>query len=149
VDIEQQVAQANGRLKQAKIGIVIWKRGDKLSLRGMLPPKPGSPKTTSSQQTIALDIYANPAGIKRAEAEARKVGGQLACKEFSWDIYLKNPAEPTAKGLNGLKNSRKITLLDACLLQKVKQLGGQSIGLSSIPYLKMSLYRVIYFYSQL
>lgn len=96
VDTEGQVAQANQRLKQAKIGIVIWKRGNKLSLRGMLPPKPGSHKTTATQQTIALNIFANPAGIKRAEAEARKVGGQLACKEFSWDAYLNNSTEPTA-----------------------------------------------------
>ena len=97
MEIEEQVAQANRRLKQAKIGIVIWQRGDKLSLRGMLPPKPSSNKTAPSQQTIALNIYANPAGIKRAEAEARKVGGQLACKEFSWEPYLKDRPKPTAK----------------------------------------------------
>jgi integrase len=107
MDIEEQVAQANRRLKQAKIGIIIWKRGDKLSLRGMLPPKPGWQKTNSSQQTIALDIFANPAGIKRAEAEARKVGGQLACKEFSWDLYLKNPAEPTATVAQWIEKFKK------------------------------------------
>lgn len=70
------------------MGVIIFKRGDKFSLRAMLPAKPSSGNVAASQQTIALDIYANPAGIKRAEAEARKVGGLLACKEFSWDPYV-------------------------------------------------------------
>jgi len=52
-----------------------------------LPPKPTSSKTAPHQQGIPLKIYANPAGFDRAEAEARKVGALLACKEFSWNLY--------------------------------------------------------------
>ncbi len=74
MDIEKQVAQANQKLKKSKMGVVIMKRGDKLSLRAMLPPKPGSSNLVPSQQTIALDIYANPAGIKRAEGSTESRG---------------------------------------------------------------------------
>lgn len=93
--IDQDIAKANQRLKTSNMGLVIIRRGSKLSLRGMLPKKNGNGK---AQQTIALDVYANPAGLKRAIAEAQKVSGLLALKEFSWDIYYKSP--PTTESLN-------------------------------------------------
>ncbi|MGG6241554.1 hypothetical protein ACQ4N7_23255 [Nodosilinea sp. AN01ver1] len=34
-----------------------------------------------------MQIYANPAGLERAEAEARKLGALIACKEFDWCTY--------------------------------------------------------------
>ncbi len=36
------------------------------------------------QQRISLGINANGAGVSYAEAEARKIGALLACKEFDW-----------------------------------------------------------------
>jgi len=87
-DIDGRIAQANGRLKAAKVGIAITRQGDRLYLRGTFPPKPDSDKTTPYQQRLALGIHANPLGIKNAEAEARKVGALLDCKEFSWLPYL-------------------------------------------------------------
>jgi hypothetical protein len=86
--ISEAIETANDRLKVANTGITIFRRGSKLSLRGVLPPKPG--RTKKTQQTIALDIFANPAGIKRAEKEALKLGGLLATKEFDWSYYLIN-----------------------------------------------------------
>jgi hypothetical protein len=68
--------------------------GMRLCLRGTFPPKPNSGKIKSYQQRLYLGIYANPAGIKKAEAEAKKVGGLLACKEFSWEPYLTEQEKP-------------------------------------------------------
>jgi hypothetical protein len=87
--INQLLEAANLRLKQANTGIIIFRRGSKLSLRGMLPPKPGSQKINANQQTISLGIFANAAGIKMAEKSALKLGAQIAMKEFDWQDYLK------------------------------------------------------------
>lgn len=86
--VSKKLEQANQRLKVGKIGVKIYQRGDKLSLRGTFPPKPNSSKTKPFQQWLSLNIYANPAGIKRAEAEAKKIAGAIACKEFNWEDYL-------------------------------------------------------------
>lgn len=82
--MDSELEKANARLKAAHIGIAIVKRGSKLSLVGTLPCKDGSLK---KQQRIALDVYANPAGIKRAFEEAKKVSAALALKEFDWSLY--------------------------------------------------------------
>ena len=79
---------ANLRLKQSNAGIIIFRRGQKLSLRGILPPKPGREK--SSQQTISLGIYCNAAGISVAEKQAQKLTAQLALKEFDWHDWQSN-----------------------------------------------------------
>ncbi|MEH1821497.1 MAG: integrase [Nostoc sp.] len=78
----------NDRLKKALIGVRVEARGDRLSLRATLPPKPGSNKIKPYQQYLALGIYANPAGLQRAEAEAKIVGGLLARGEFDWSRYF-------------------------------------------------------------
>ena len=85
MNTDELLKDANDRLKVANTGITIFKRGAKLSLRGMLPCKP--PKIGKAQQTIALDVYANPAGIKRAEKEALILSGKLALNQFDWEEY--------------------------------------------------------------
>ncbi|GET44662.1 hypothetical protein S7335_1944 [Microseira wollei NIES-4236] len=76
----------------------VRQRGNRLCLRATLPPQPGSEDKKPHQQHIALGVYANPAEFKRAKAEAIVVGGLLACKEFSWEPYLKdNSVSATAK----------------------------------------------------
>ncbi len=88
-DIDPKISQANGRLRSAKVGISIERKGDRLYLRGILPPKPNSQALNHYQQRLALNIHANPRGLKLAEAEARKVGALLDCKEFTWSPYSK------------------------------------------------------------
>lgn len=88
-DFEGRVSQANGRLRASSVGVVIEVRGGKLNLRSTLPPRPDSQRTESYQQRIPLPYRANPAGLKLAEQEARKVSALVACKEFSWEPYLK------------------------------------------------------------
>lgn len=88
--LDKLLIAANSRLKLSRTGITIFRRGNKLSLRGMLPPKPGSGKDKPSQQTIALGYYANAAGIKVAESEALKLSSAIALREFNWSNYLNN-----------------------------------------------------------
>ena len=85
--LESLYKDANKRLKAAKVGISIRKRGSKLSLRGKLPPKPGSNREASYQQTISLDVYANAAGIKVAEKKAQEMGAAIALGKFDWSKY--------------------------------------------------------------
>ncbi|MEM7756538.1 MAG: hypothetical protein AAF298_00200 [Cyanobacteria bacterium P01_A01_bin.40] len=85
--LDNLLTAANARLKAGNTGIVIFQRGSKLSLRGMIPAKNGNGK---SQQTISLGIYFNAAGIKVAEKEALKLSGLIALSQFSWSDYQKN-----------------------------------------------------------
>jgi integrase len=86
--VKDRITAANERLKNARVRIKIELDGKMLSLRGILPPKPGSTKKKPFQQRIYLKMAANPASIVLAEKEARKVGALLDCKEFEWQTYL-------------------------------------------------------------
>lgn len=90
--IEGRLAQANGRLKASNVGVSIEVKGNRLYLRSTFPPKPDSDKEKPSQQRLTLGYHANPAGLKLAEQEARKVGALLDCHEFSWEPYLREAA---------------------------------------------------------
>ncbi len=90
--IKERVAQANGRLKSANVGLAIMLRNNRLYLRGTLPPKPGSMKTHPHQQELSLGfmgIRANPAGVGAAEKEARRIGVLVQEGKFEWRAYLK------------------------------------------------------------
>jgi len=98
IEIDGKIAQANGRLKAANVRVRIQRQGDRLWLRGTFPPKPNSQFENSRQQKFALGTQSNPLGVKLAEAEARKVGALLDCKEFSWIPYLKNEVNAATCG---------------------------------------------------
>lgn len=83
------IEQLNARLQAAKLGVKIRQRGNRLSLRATLPPRPGSGKSKPYQQCIPLAVYANPAGFKKAEAEAHRVGTLLAIGKFDWSEFLR------------------------------------------------------------
>jgi integrase len=80
---------ANARLKAAKCRLSIEVKGERLTLRGILPPPPGSEKVKPYQQRIHLGLPANPSGIAQAEKEAKKISALLDCKEFSWGNHQK------------------------------------------------------------
>ncbi len=83
MDIQARLNQANGRLRAAKVGVTVEMKGNRLYLRATFPPKADSTKSSPFQQRLALGCHANPAGISFAEAEARKIGALLDCKQFS------------------------------------------------------------------
>ncbi|MCL1474609.1 site-specific integrase [Argonema antarcticum] len=87
-----QLSVVNQRLKALKIGVTILQKGNRLYLRGTLPPRPLALKNHPHQQEIALGIEATIEGIRTAEKEARKVGGLLAVGEFDWLPYLRHRA---------------------------------------------------------
>lgn len=94
MDISGRIAQANGRLKNARVGVRIEQRCDKLILQATLPPRPNSNRTKPHQQRISLGVGAHPAGVKLAENEARIVGALLDAGKFDWTPYLNGKSKP-------------------------------------------------------
>lgn len=93
---DDYIKNANLRLQAGRVGAAIERKRERLYLRATLPPKPNSPQTKPHQQRIGLGLYANIEGIKQAEAEAKKLGALLSCREFTWEPYLKEkPANDT------------------------------------------------------
>lgn len=90
---EEKLQQANVRLKTAKIGVAVFRKGNRLYLRATLPPKPGVERDRSYQQDVSLGIYASEEGVKRAELEAKTLGYQLAKGTFTWAEWLKGPQQ--------------------------------------------------------
>jgi integrase len=82
-----RLTQVNQRLKSAQLGFQIEQRGEKLSLRGTLPPRPGSLRLKPYQQRISLGLPATLAGLKQAEQTAKVVAAQLIQKTFDWRQY--------------------------------------------------------------
>ena len=87
-DFQNKLKQVNSRLKGANIRPRIELKGNSLYLRATLPPHPNSDRTSAHQQHLSLKVKATPEGLKRAEAEAKKVGAALDLKEFDWADYL-------------------------------------------------------------
>ncbi|NEQ29846.1 MAG: site-specific integrase [Leptolyngbya sp. SIO4C5] len=90
--LDAQIAQVNQRLKAARLGLQIERRGNLLGLRGTLPPRPDSPRLRPYQQRISLGLVATKAGLKQAEQQAKIVAAELIQSTFDWRHYLKNPA---------------------------------------------------------
>ncbi len=93
MDLKGRIAQANGRLRSANVGVTIEQCGSRLRLRATLPPKPSSKKTEPHQQRISVGIHANPAGVREAEKVAREIGAALDRDRFSWQDYSRTPVE--------------------------------------------------------
>lgn len=91
--LDDAIAALNTRLKAARLGLQVERRGDRLSLRGTLPPRPESGKTRPHQQRIPLKLPATPAGLKQIEREAKVIAAQLIERRFIWANYLDPAAE--------------------------------------------------------
>ncbi|MEL7512791.1 MAG: site-specific integrase, partial [Cyanobacteria bacterium J06554_3] len=86
--LDVSLTAVNTRFKAAKLGLKIERRGDKLSLRGTLPPRPNSPRLKAYQQRIPLGLPANKAGLKQIEKTAKVIAAQLIENTFDWQDYL-------------------------------------------------------------
>lgn len=87
-NLDSRLGQVNDRLKAARLGVQIERRGEKLSLRGTLPPKPGSVRLRAYQQRLSLGLPATLEGLKQAEQQAKIIAAQLIQKSFDWRPYL-------------------------------------------------------------
>lgn len=97
--LDRAIAALNNRLKAARLGLQVECRGDRLSLRGTLPPRPGSAKTRPHQQRIPLKLPATQAGLKQIEREAKIIAAQLIERRFSWADYLPQAEAPCPEGV--------------------------------------------------
>ncbi|HIK44319.1 MAG TPA: site-specific integrase [Leptolyngbyaceae cyanobacterium M65_K2018_010] len=89
--LDGAIAKLNQRLKAARLGLRVERRGDRLALRGTLPPRPGSGRTRPHQQRIPLGLPATKAGLKQIEQEAKVIAARLIERRFSWADYLPTP----------------------------------------------------------
>lgn len=87
--LQGRIAQVNQRLKAARLGLQVECRGQKLNLRGTLPPRPGSSRLRPYQQRLCLGLPATAGGLKQAEQEAKVIAAQLIQKNFDWQDYLR------------------------------------------------------------
>jgi hypothetical protein len=90
--------QINQSLKAVKAGITVEAHGDRLSLRGTFPPKPGSGKVKSYQQRIALEVRHNEDGLKYAKAIALEIGAALSLDRFDWSDWAQGQPSPKSIG---------------------------------------------------
>jgi integrase len=84
MSFDDDLKAANADLRRLRSGVAIRRRGDRLSLRATLPPKPDSGKAEPWQQDISLKIYANPAGLKQAIAQSKRMSSDIALGRFDW-----------------------------------------------------------------
>ncbi len=98
--LDDRLQTLNQRLKLAQLGVQIERRGQKLSLRGTLPPRPNSARLKPYQQRIRLNLPATPDGLKQAEKQAKIVAAQLIQGTFSWADYLVMPGGKLFKQLD-------------------------------------------------
>ncbi len=91
LNFDQQLAQVNQRLKAARLGVQIERRGQRLNLRGILPPRPGSARLRPHQQRLSLALPATATGLKQAEKEAKIIAAKLLDNSFQWQDYLTLP----------------------------------------------------------
>jgi integrase len=141
--LDDQVTKINQRLKAAQLGLQLERRGQKLSLRGTLPPRPGSGRLRAYQQRISLNLPATPAGLKQAEQEAKIIAAQLIQNTFDWRQYL-----PVAGGgrLHQMDLAQKIVAFQQQFLEDAGGNGSAAIHQSAsarttweaayVPYLR-------------
>jgi hypothetical protein len=102
-NLDPQIETLNQRLKAARLGLRVERRGDKLALRGTLPPRPESDRRRPHQQRIPLGIPATKAGLKQAEREAKVIAARLIENTFDWQVYLPLPGKVMASAELGEK----------------------------------------------
>jgi integrase len=116
--IDARIMQVNQRLKAAQMGLQIERRGQKLSVRGTLPPRPGSHRLRDHQQRISLNLPATMAGLKQAEQDVKVIAAQLIQNSFDWRHYL-----PVAGGglLHQMDLSQKLQAFELHLVEQLTQ----------------------------
>lgn len=121
--IDARIDQVNQRLKAAQLGLQVERRGQKLSLRGILPPRRESDRLRPHQQRLGLNLPATPAGLKLAEQEAKIIAAQLIQDIFDWRTY----ETIGGKRLNQMDLAEKLKAFEENFLSRSPSLGTQSV----------------------
>ncbi len=82
------IKEANTRLSARSCRLKIGVTGNKLWLRGTLPPKPYSLNQKPSRQRIYLGLNCTQKNIYLAESEAIKISKSLDLSIFDWKNYI-------------------------------------------------------------
>lgn len=136
--IDSRILQLNQRLKAARLGVQIERRGTKLNLRGTFPPKPDSVRLRPSQQRLSLGIPATTAGLKQIEQEAKIIAAQLIQKTFDWREYLTIEG---GKRLSQLELTEQIQAFEAAFFRESHRLTNRAASKTTwntayAPYLR-------------
>ncbi len=88
--IDRKIQQANEQLRNKGTRVVIYRRGNKLWLRGTLPPKPHISKDKNYSQFVSLgsNAIASEKGILFAIDRAKLLTGQLLAGTFNWEEWI-------------------------------------------------------------
>ena len=78
--MQNKIDKANAKLDR----VHIFRRGNRLSLRATLPPKPGD-GIKNKQYTIFPGLTANENGLQLALITAQKIEADLFYDRFSWE----------------------------------------------------------------
>lgn len=124
--MDDRLREANAKLKSLRTGVTIRMRGGKLYLRATLPPKPGKGRTTPYQQEVSVGVNANPAGLRRAIEEAKKMGASLALKEFSWADWIEGattiaPGVTVAEAIDKIRRQKEGQLTEHSWINRYGQ----------------------------
>lgn len=95
--LEYTFEAVNERLREGRVKVALYQRGEMLWLRATLPPKPGSDRPSPHQQKISLGLPTSEDGFKRAEGEAKLLGSALVAGKFDWSMYLSPDRLPENK----------------------------------------------------
>ena len=83
--VDQELEQVNQSLSRCKL----YRRGNRLVVRGYFPPKPGHKNQSEKRHQVALNLTPTKAGVKAAIATAKEIDGQLILNRFDWEPWLK------------------------------------------------------------
>lgn len=113
--LDKSIAQVNQRLKAARLGLRVERRGETLNLRGTLPPRETSYRQRAYQQRVPLGLPATKAGLKQIEQEAKVIAAKLIEKTFDWNLYLPQ-SRPQVLGSSSIEE--KIAAFEAKLIHQ-------------------------------
>ncbi|MEL6939584.1 MAG: site-specific integrase [Cyanobacteria bacterium J06598_1] len=113
--LDEALATVNQKLKAAKLGLKVERRGNKLNLRGTLPPRPDSIKLAHTQQRIPIGAAADEAGLEQITHTALTVAAHLIADTFDWQAYI-SPAVSLDR--SGAELSAKIEAFETYFFQQ-------------------------------
>jgi integrase len=125
------LAVINERLKGAGIRLKVMVRGNKLYLRGTLPPKKG--ETKPKQRYLSLGLDETPYGLKTAELKAHELWAQLGQGSFQWETWAENEQDSCKAWIDRYKRHWFAINGDTPATQKKWQRGEWQMGLRWLP----------------
>ena len=97
VCLKAAVMLANQGLAESGTSWRLEIRGQRLGLRGPLPPRPGSSQSNTTIQRLSLGLRASEDAVQEALAHLHQVQLQLRLGTFRWQDWQRSPSRPTER----------------------------------------------------